>query len=87
MNAPSQYTLTLNAVQWDMVLGAVRTAVQSQDDLLKLTAKHRGDMSDSEYVDTHRQISNRKLSYEQLLDLLRTTLTEQSSERPDFHVA
>lgn len=83
-----QLTLTLNEVQWDLLLRALRTAIASQEDLLNLTAKHRGDMSDQEYVDMHRDLSNRKLAFEQIHDLLRTTLAEHSRERAaDFHVA
>jgi hypothetical protein len=88
MTPSAQLSLTLNEVQWDLMLKAIRTAIVSQEDLLKLTAKHRGDMSDQEYVDMHREVSNRKLAFEQIHDLLRATLSEHSRGRPsDFHVA
>lgn len=87
MTPTAQLTLTLNEVQWDLMLKAIRTAIVSQEDLLKLTAKHRGDMSDQEYVDMHRDLSNRKLAFEQIHDLLRTTLAERANNRTDFHVA
>lgn len=90
MSSPSNITVTLNEIQWSIVLKSLRTAIAGQEDLLRLTAKHRGDMSDTEYFQLQTEVSNRKNQIEQIFDTLKAGLSDtdpQMTTRSEFHVA